>query len=166
MLWIIHRPATPSAIHGKGSQHSQVDDPEHYQMGLPVVSFKLSDEFKEKYPYVQQAWIQTLLRLKGWIVPNYNAPKGAEDVEILRVVVRETLSEDLIERLIVDLLETTESLMTSDGATANMMASTTALADVKNRHQPDREHGRPDEANFGDAGTGTKQEQTGFSRQC
>ncbi|KAF8877197.1 pyridoxal phosphate-dependent transferase [Infundibulicybe gibba] len=162
----IHRPATPSAALGKGSQHPKDDSPEYYQMGLPVVSFKLSDEFKEKYPYVKQVWIQTLLRVKGWIVPNYNGPKGAEDTEILRVVVRETLSEDLIERLIVDLLETTESLMTSDGAAANMMASTTALDILKNRHQPDREHGRPNEDNFGDAETGTKKEQAGFSRQC
>ena len=35
---------------------------------------------------------------------------GAEEIEILRVVVRETLSEDLVERLIIDILEVTENL--------------------------------------------------------
>ncbi|KAF8877187.1 hypothetical protein BD779DRAFT_1694492, partial [Infundibulicybe gibba] len=107
-----------------------------------------------KIPYVKQVWIQTLLQVKGWIVPNYNGPKGAEDTEILRVVVRETLSEDLIERLIVDLLETTESLMTSDGANG----LTAAFDILKNRRQPDREQGRPNRDNFGDAEAGTKQE--------
>ena len=63
-------------------------------------------------------------------MPNYGAPPAEENTEMLRVVggctkgyitsdtsvltgatVRETLSADLIERLISDILETTESLM-------------------------------------------------------
>ncbi|EDR02060.1 glutamate decarboxylase [Laccaria bicolor S238N-H82] len=102
----IHRPV-------KGDAHAKhdVDDPEHYLPGLPVVSFRLSDKFKQEYPHVQQGWVQSLLRTKGWIVPNYNAPLGAAEVEILRVVVRETLSQDLVERLIVDILEITEKLL-------------------------------------------------------
>ncbi|KAG6896114.1 hypothetical protein C0992_010255 [Termitomyces sp. T32_za158] len=44
------------------------DDPELYHPGLPVVSFRFSDEFKEMHPEVQQRWIQTLLRTKGWWV--------------------------------------------------------------------------------------------------
>ena len=82
---------------------------------------------------MKQVWIQSMLRAKGWIVPNYGVsircpivltiqcadtvhfdtqgPKGAEDVEILRVVVRETLSEDLMERLIIDILGVAEELM-------------------------------------------------------
>jgi glutamate decarboxylase len=35
---------------------------------------------------VQQAWIQSMLRTKGWIVPNYNAPAGEDETQILRVV--------------------------------------------------------------------------------
>lgn len=37
-----------------------------YEHGLPVVSFRFSDKFQEKYPEIQQKWIQTLLRVKGW----------------------------------------------------------------------------------------------------
>ena len=72
--------------------------------GLPVVSFKFSDSFRAKYPDVSQKWIQTLLRAKGWIVPNYELPPDLSDVEILRVVVRETVSEVLVERLVSDIV--------------------------------------------------------------
>jgi glutamate decarboxylase len=39
--------------------------------GLPVVSFRFTDEIKAKYPNVKQAWIQLQLRGIGWIVPKY-----------------------------------------------------------------------------------------------
>jgi len=37
-----------------------------YEPGLPVVAFHFSDKFKQKHPEIQQVWIQTLLRSKGW----------------------------------------------------------------------------------------------------
>lgn len=61
--------------------------------GLPVVAFRFSDSFQEQYPEIEQRWIQTLLRAKGWIVPNYELPPNLESVQILRVVVRETCTE-------------------------------------------------------------------------
>ncbi|KAF7430349.1 hypothetical protein PC9H_006054 [Pleurotus ostreatus] len=140
----IHKPAIAN-----GTQSEEKgDDPELYQRGLPVVSFRLSDDFMKEYPYVKQSWIQ--------------GPKGAEDVEILRIVVRETLSEDLVERLVVDILEITESLMNSEGAAAMMEAATSS----KGSHQPDAEHGRPDQTNFGSSDHAEQQEQSTFSRQC
>lgn len=39
---------------------------QNYMPGLPVVSFRFTDEFQERYPEIQQRWIQTLLRAKGW----------------------------------------------------------------------------------------------------
>jgi len=153
----IHVPLSQSKVSGKADE--DVDDPELFQPGLPVVSFRLSEKFRQANPGVQQRWIQVLLRTKGWIVPNYNAPLGAEDVEILRVVVRESVTEDLIERLIIDLLEITESL---DGADGNMMAAMTKQVP----HQPDHERGRPDATNFGDADQPGGKQQAGFARQC
>jgi glutamate decarboxylase len=152
----VHRPVNGD-VHAK----HDVDDPERYLPGLPVVSFRLSDKFKQEYPHVQQGWIQSLLRTKGWIVPNYNAPLGAEEVEILRVVVRETLSQDLVERLIVDILEITEQLLVPN----NVMAAITDTS-AQVLHQPDKSHGRPDKDNFGDAKVEGGQTQAGFSRQC
>ena len=57
------------------------------------MAFRFSDDFQKKYPDVQQKWIQTLLRVKGWIVPNYELAPDLEKVEILRVVVRENMTE-------------------------------------------------------------------------
>jgi glutamate decarboxylase len=68
------------------------DDPERYIPGLPVVSFRLTDEFKAEYSHVKQAAVSTLLRVKGWILPNYPLPPSEEQTEILRVVVRESFS--------------------------------------------------------------------------
>jgi glutamate decarboxylase len=151
----IHRPISEEAV------TAHPDSAESYQFGLPVVSFRLSDEYKQKHPHVQQTWVQTLLRIKGWIVPNYNAPPDEQETEILRVVVRETLSQDLIERLIVDLIETAENLMSSD----NILSLTQQPI-----HQPDREHGRPDKANFGNGNGGKHKKHShghvGYSRHC
>lgn len=58
-----------------------------------MVAFRFSDSFQEQYPEIEQRWIQTLLRAKGWIVPNYELPPNLETVQILRVVVRETCTE-------------------------------------------------------------------------
>ncbi|KII84671.1 hypothetical protein PLICRDRAFT_167674 [Plicaturopsis crispa FD-325 SS-3] len=115
----IHKPSASASLSDEtkgGAQKAHGnrelgDDPELYQRGLPVVTFRLSDEYQAEYPHVQQGWISSTLRAKGWIIPNYRAPQGEEQTELLRVVVRETLSEDLVERLIVDILETTKSLM-------------------------------------------------------
>jgi len=85
-------------------------DFEAYEPGLPVVAFRFSDKFKELHPEVEQKWIQTLLRAKGWIVPNYELPPNLEKVEILRVVVRENVTEVLIDKLIADIVEITEHL--------------------------------------------------------
>lgn len=72
--------------------------------GLPVVSFRFSEAFRTRCPDVQQKWIQTLLRSKGWIVPNYELAPDLSEIEILRVVIRETVSETLIERLVTDIV--------------------------------------------------------------
>lgn len=92
--------------HPKSSPGSASDDTaEYYAEGLPVVSFRFSDQFKKDYPGIKQAWIQLQLRSIGWIVPNYPLPPNCEDTEILRVVVRESLSGDLARKLIADIFQ-------------------------------------------------------------
>ncbi|KAK9490718.1 pyridoxal phosphate-dependent transferase [Lipomyces doorenjongii] len=110
-----------SEIHRKKGLHKYVpgivddsDDPEHYNAGLPVVAWRLSDDFKKNYPHVKQASISTMLRVKGYIIPNYPLPPDEADVEILRVVVRESMSADLLEQLCEDIVIVTESLISSD----------------------------------------------------
>lgn len=114
----IHRMSTSESLLGSvvGDIKLTADEAnvENYVPGLPVIAFKFSDVFRENHPDIQQKWIQTLLRSKGWIVPNYELAPDLQNVEILRVVVRENTSEALIERLVSDIIEITEGLAKAD----------------------------------------------------
>lgn len=109
----IHHKYAPTVGQKISEAVGQVDEdsPLYYQRGLPVVAFKFSDKFTQEYPNVKQSWIQNLLRVKQWIVPNYDLPPDVSNVDVLRVVVRESVSAELIERLIGDIMEITEDLM-------------------------------------------------------
>ncbi|KAH8684872.1 pyridoxal phosphate-dependent transferase [Tricladium varicosporioides] len=85
-----------------------------YNAGLPVVAFRFSDELKREFPHLKQETISNLLRAKQYIIPNYPLPPGEEKTEILRVVVRESMSFDLLDRLISDICATTQNLIESD----------------------------------------------------
>jgi len=81
---------------------------------LPVVSFHFSEDFRKRYQHVKQSSVSTLMRVKGWIIPNYPLPPNEERQEILRVVIRESFSMELAHRLITDIVYVTETLMNSD----------------------------------------------------
>lgn len=95
MLSDVHRQVDSSAgskglLEGaKAAVGLDQTDVETYEPGLPVVAFRFSDkvrsppdsqrfpwliarggcdQFKEAHPDVQQKWMQTLLRSKGWYV--------------------------------------------------------------------------------------------------
>jgi glutamate decarboxylase len=78
-----------------GKENLDEDDPERYFPGLPVVSFRFTDQFQKDNPHLKQAAVSTLLRVKGWILPNYPLPPNEEKTEILRVVVRESFSSSM-----------------------------------------------------------------------
>lgn len=85
-----------------------------YTPGLPVVSFRFTDEFQKEYPHVKQETVSLLMRARQWIIPNYALPPNEDQTEILRVVIRESFSFDLIDRLVMDLVSVTETLMEND----------------------------------------------------
>ncbi|KAI1275400.1 glutamate decarboxylase [Xylaria sp. FL0933] len=87
-----------------------------YVAGLPVVSFRLSDSFQEEFPQVRQESISLLMRARQWIIPNYALPPNENKTEILRIVVRESMSLDLLDRLISDIVSVTQGLIDSQGA--------------------------------------------------
>lgn len=87
-----------------------------YNPALPVVAFKLSDRFKTENPHVKQAAVSTLLRARGWIVPNYPLPPAVDDIEILRIVVRESFSQELVDTVVTDLIWATETLAASESS--------------------------------------------------
>ncbi|ODV92708.1 hypothetical protein CANCADRAFT_90990 [Tortispora caseinolytica NRRL Y-17796] len=86
------------------------DEATDFNYGLPVVAFKLSKKLKADAPYLQQEMISQLLRAKGYIIPNYPLPPSEGDVEILRVVVRQNMSADLVASLVRDAIHVVEYL--------------------------------------------------------
>lgn len=72
---------------------------EHFELisdgsAIPVVSFRLKGD-----PGYTEFDVSQTLRSYGWQVPAYTMPEGAEDVTVLRVVVREGFSADLARSL-------------------------------------------------------------------
>ncbi len=65
---------------------------------LPVVCFSLAGK-----PGFSVFDLSALLRQRGWIVPAYKMAPDAQDVEVLRIVVREGLSRDLAAELVDDI---------------------------------------------------------------
>lgn len=93
---------------------NQFNEESYFNPGLPVVAFKLTEDFKKQYPRIPQALISTMLRKRGWIIPNYPLPPSEESTEILRVVCRVELSHDFLNRLAKDLIEIVEVLIKSN----------------------------------------------------
>lgn len=72
---------------------------------LPIVAFRHAQ--KTNYTLVQ---LSHKIREKGWIVPAYNLPKDAQDIEIMRIVVRENFTPDMAEFLVGDIEAACKSL--------------------------------------------------------
>ncbi|KAJ4959699.1 hypothetical protein NE237_019609 [Protea cynaroides] len=66
------------------------------EKGVPLVAFAFKDKNKNLAFKLSKA-----LRYYGWIVPAYTMPANAEHVTVLRVVVREDLSRELVEKLLL-----------------------------------------------------------------
>lgn len=71
----------------------------------PVVTFTLVDD-----PGFDVYHLSARLRENGWIVPAYSLPPDADDVHLLRVVVRLDLSRQMIDILLTDLAIAYEAL--------------------------------------------------------
>ena len=65
---------------------------------LPIIAFM---QKKETEYSLQQ--LSYKLKEKGWIVPAYCLPKNAEDIEIMRIVVRENFTSDMAALLVDDI---------------------------------------------------------------
>ncbi len=50
------------------------------------------------------------LRERGWIVPAYSLPADADDIKVLRIVIKENFSRDMADMLIQDMLRFTKEL--------------------------------------------------------
>jgi len=84
---------------------------------IPVFAFSV----REGTPFSVYD-ISDRLRERGWQVPAYTMPEGAEDVSVLRVVVREGFSRDMATMLLDDLKATVEQLEKSSPASPTVPA--------------------------------------------
>lgn len=109
-----------------------------YVAGLPVVAFRFSDRFQKQFPYVKQESVSLMMRARQWIIPNYCLPSNESNVQILRIVVRENMSLDLLEKLVEDICMVTEALMESE----KVDLSTLLTRHKKHRSRSRSRHGR------------------------
>ncbi|KAG1826756.1 pyridoxal phosphate-dependent transferase [Suillus subaureus] len=149
----IHRLKAEDILQKNTHNNFDEENPENYEEGLPVVAFRFSDSFQESYPEIQQKWVQILLRAKGWIVPNYELAPDLEQVQILRVVVKENMTEALVDRLLEDLVEVTEDLIKQE-------SPTNALNLLGNHSRKTRDNAGKMDEDSGSAYSGT------YSKPC
>jgi glutamate decarboxylase len=73
---------------------------------LPLVAFRLAEE--RAYDEFDIAW--QLSAERGWMVPAYTLPPNAEKVQVLRALVKETLSREQVDKLAEDILQACQTL--------------------------------------------------------
>ncbi|PIA14933.1 glutamate decarboxylase [Coemansia reversa NRRL 1564] len=83
----------------------------NFNHGLPEVAFRFTDWFIESHPTANQDVITTMMRVRGWIIPNYPLPPNMNKFRIMRVVVKEASSEDFVNRLVRDLMWATQTML-------------------------------------------------------
>lgn len=94
-------------------------------IGVPLVAFSLKDT-SNNYTVFE---ISDNLRRFGWIIPAYTMPPNAEDVAVLRVVVREDFSRSLAERLVSDIEKVMREMDAVQSRATTRAAHVTATMD-------------------------------------
>jgi len=79
---------------------------------LPLVSFKLAEA--RNYDEFDVAW--QLSAERGWMVPAYTLPPDAQDVKVMRALVKETLSREMVDTLAEDVAQACKTLEEKGGA--------------------------------------------------
>ncbi|HEY6811239.1 MAG TPA: glutamate decarboxylase [Propionibacteriaceae bacterium] len=79
---------------------------------LPLVAFRLSGD--NEYDEFDIAW--QLSAERGWMVPAYSMPPNAQDITIMRALVKETLSREHVDTLARDIEEACNTLEEKGGA--------------------------------------------------
>ena len=73
---------------------------------LPLVAFKLDQQ--RDYDEFDIAW--QLSAERGWMVPAYTLPPDADHVKIMRALVKETLSREMVDTLADDIAQACQTL--------------------------------------------------------
>ena len=88
--------AAERGVAGQGHRgHRQVPDHRAGEETLPLVAFNLA----EQHPYDEFDIAFQLAAERGWMVPAYTMPPNAQDVKMMRALVKLTLSRSLVDTL-------------------------------------------------------------------
>jgi glutamate decarboxylase len=79
---------------------------------LPLVAFRLAED--HGYDEFDVAW--QLSAERGWMVPAYTLPPDAQDVTIMRALVKQTMSREHVDTLARDVAEACRTLAAKGGA--------------------------------------------------
>jgi glutamate decarboxylase len=79
---------------------------------LPLVAFRLAGD--EDFDEFDVAW--QLSAERGWMVPAYTLPPDAQDVTIMRALVKQTLSREHVDTLVRDIEQACVTLASKGGA--------------------------------------------------
>ena len=79
------------------------------------MAFKLAE--KRAYDEFDISW--QLSAERGWMVPAYTLPPNAQDVTIMRALVKETLGLELVDTLAADIAQACKTLDAKGGAHAS-----------------------------------------------
>ena len=79
---------------------------------LPLVAFRLAEN--EAYDEFDIAW--QLSAERGWMVPAYTLPPDAQDVSIMRALVKQTASREHVDTLVRDIEDACTTLASKGGA--------------------------------------------------
>ncbi len=82
------------------------------QEQLPLVAFKLTGE--HDYDEFDVSW--QLSAERGWMLPAYTMPPDAQEVKVMRALVKETLGRSQVDRLADDIAEACATLAEKGGA--------------------------------------------------
>lgn len=100
-------------------------------VGVPLVAFSLKDSSKHTVFEISDC-----LRKFGWIVPAYTMPANAENVAVLRVVIREDFSLSLVERLISHIEEVLKEIDSLPSRESTKIAHVTATVNETQGDKP------------------------------
>src|SRR6188472_187308 len=75
---------------------------------LPLVAFRLNPGHDASYDESDIAW--QLSAERGWMVPAYTLPPNAQNVKIMRALVKETMSRAQVDRLTQDIEDACQTL--------------------------------------------------------
>lgn len=70
------------------------------ELNLPIIAIRIKDMFLDYFTVFD---ISRKLKEKGWLVPAYTLPNNAEEIAVLRIVIKENFSRDMADLLCYDL---------------------------------------------------------------